>query len=173
MSRPLHFLLIGTALALTGCTSFKETLGLTRHTPDEFVVVGQAPLAIPSEYVLRPPTPGASRPQELPVPVQAEAALIGQLPRAASAPSSAEAALLRQAASDSADPAIRQKIDAEAAEAAARNMPTWKRLIKSAGGVAKPTSTVVDAPAETERLQSHKQSGQPVTGEKTPVFLNN
>ena len=47
-------------LALSGCSDAKEQLGLTRSAPDEFAVVKRAPLAMPPDYTLRPPRPGAA-----------------------------------------------------------------------------------------------------------------
>jgi hypothetical protein len=50
---------------LAGCgDDARKTLGLGKNPPDEFQVVGRAPLSIPPDYSLRPPTPGAARPQE-------------------------------------------------------------------------------------------------------------
>src|SRR5262245_55506087 len=51
-------------LALGACSSAKEKLCVTRKSPDEFAVVKRAPLAMPPDYSLRPPRPGAPRPQE-------------------------------------------------------------------------------------------------------------
>src|SRR5262245_64921196 len=62
-------------LATGGCTSFKETLGLTKQSPDEFKVVSRAPLSMPPDYNLKPPTPGAPRPQEGTPRDQAEASV--------------------------------------------------------------------------------------------------
>ena len=56
--------LIG-ALALSGCTGFKRAIGLDPTMPDEFEVVQRAPLTIPPDFDLRPPKPGAPRPQEV------------------------------------------------------------------------------------------------------------
>jgi hypothetical protein len=39
----------------------KETLGLNRESPDEFVVVSRPPLSVPPEFTLIPPEPGAVR----------------------------------------------------------------------------------------------------------------
>jgi len=47
-----------------GCTDFKKTIGLEPTLPDEFAVESRAPLTIPPDFDLRPPTPGAPRPQE-------------------------------------------------------------------------------------------------------------
>ena len=60
--------------ALTaGCSNTtREALGLTKRSPDEFQVVSNAPLSMPPDYNLRPPTPGAARPQEGTVREQAE-----------------------------------------------------------------------------------------------------
>jgi hypothetical protein len=49
---------------IAGCTDFKKTIGLEPTLPDEFAVESRAPLTIPPDFELRPPQPGASRPQE-------------------------------------------------------------------------------------------------------------
>ena len=49
---------------LAGCSDFKKSIGLEPGMPDEFAVESRAPLTIPPEFDLRPPTPGAPRPQE-------------------------------------------------------------------------------------------------------------
>jgi hypothetical protein len=52
-------------LALTACEGVKQELGLTKQPPDEFAVVAsKAPLVVPPDFTLRPPRPGAPRPQE-------------------------------------------------------------------------------------------------------------
>src|SRR5581483_6553192 len=50
---------------LTGCTGFKQTIGLEPTAPDEFAVESRAPLTVPPEFDLRPPAPGAPRPQDV------------------------------------------------------------------------------------------------------------
>ena len=55
---------LGASLALAGCTDFRRALGMDRVGPDEFMVESRAPLTIPPEFDLRPPQPGALRPQE-------------------------------------------------------------------------------------------------------------
>ena len=45
-----------TALAgLTACDGVRESLGLTRHTPDESLVVARPTLTLPPDFDLRPP----------------------------------------------------------------------------------------------------------------------
>lgn len=48
-----------------------------RDRPDEFAVSRQAPLVIPPDFALTPPTPGAARPQSVPASQQALDALFG------------------------------------------------------------------------------------------------
>src|SRR5436305_15130666 len=52
-------------LLLPGCSGFRQALGMDRVGPDEFAVESRAPLTIPPDYDLRPPQPGAARPQEV------------------------------------------------------------------------------------------------------------
>ena len=52
------------ALLISGCTDLKKAIGLERSTPDEFAVESRAPLTMPPDFNLRPPQPGAARPQE-------------------------------------------------------------------------------------------------------------
>src|ERR1700751_1747437 len=63
-----HTALITLGLAgvslIAGCTDFKRSIGLEPTLPDEFAVESRAPLTIPPDFDLRPPQPGASRPQE-------------------------------------------------------------------------------------------------------------
>ncbi len=52
-------------MLLSGCTGLRRAVGLDQAGPDEFAVESRAPLTIPPDYDLRPPTPGAARPQEV------------------------------------------------------------------------------------------------------------
>jgi hypothetical protein len=155
---------------LGGCgnSSLTRTFGLTRDAPDEFTVVTRAPLSMPPDFALRPPQPGAARPQEQSDRSLAESALV---PEAAlggnpAGVSPGQAALVRDAGGGA--PAdIRQRIDQEA------------RLDTSDDGFIdrllywrKPDSqkAVVDAGQEAKRLRDNSALGQsPVTGD-TPVI---
>jgi hypothetical protein len=53
-------------LLVSGCSDFRRAIGMDRSMPDEFAVESRAPLTIPPDYDLRPPQPGAPRPQETP-----------------------------------------------------------------------------------------------------------
>ncbi len=50
---------------LSGCSSLRQAIGMDQAGPDEFAVESRAPLTIPPEFDLRPPQPGAPRPQEV------------------------------------------------------------------------------------------------------------
>ena len=52
-------------LALPGCSDFRAIMGMDRTGPDEFAVESRAPLLIPPDFNLRPPQPGATRPNEV------------------------------------------------------------------------------------------------------------
>jgi hypothetical protein len=66
---------VAATLALAGCTAFKQAVGLEPTMPDEFAVESNPPLVIPPEFNLRPPAPGAPRPQDESVSKQAEAVI--------------------------------------------------------------------------------------------------
>jgi Protein of unknown function (DUF3035) len=95
--------------AVAGCQTTRQALGLTKVAPDEFRVVTKAPLVVPPDYSLRPPSPGEPRPQELQPESQARQALLGQ--RAAEERSEGEKLLATKAGADTADPMIRYVVD--------------------------------------------------------------
>ena len=99
------------AVGLAGCESTRQALGMTKVVPDEFRVVTKAPLVVPPDYALRPPSPGEPRPQELQPESQARVALMGQ--REAEQRSDGEKLLVAKAGADKADPLIRYVIDDE------------------------------------------------------------
>ena len=80
------------------CENVKDQLGLNKSSPDEFAVLTRAPLSLPPDYRLRPPEPGAARPQETSVQDQVKAALYNATPSASSTTATAgENALLAAA----------------------------------------------------------------------------
>jgi Protein of unknown function (DUF3035) len=60
---------------LSGCTDFKRVVGLEQVAPDEFAVESRAPLTMPPDFDLRPPHPGAPRPQEVSTATKAREAI--------------------------------------------------------------------------------------------------
>lgn len=159
------------ALLLSACGGVKKELGLTRSAPDEFAVVKRAPLEMPPEFSLRPPQPGAPRPQEQGAEEQARAIVFGEAVTAQEKadPASAESLLLQQTGADQADPNIRTIVDRETAALEPRQKPVAERLLgwtrsKQEEGPA----TVVDAAAEAQRLKQNAEEGKSVTEGETP-----
>jgi hypothetical protein len=110
---------IAACLAIAGCgDNLSRTIGLTRDAPDEFTVTTRAPLSMPPDFDVRPPRPGASRPQEAALSTQAEAALVPQTALAEPAPLGSGTSPGEQALDAQAGPAapadIRRKVDADA-----------------------------------------------------------
>ncbi|GGB65297.1 DUF3035 domain-containing protein [Blastomonas aquatica] len=71
-------LIAGVTLAAATLSACGSSGGVfNRDRPDEFAVSRQAPLVIPPDFALTPPTPGAARPQSVPASQQALDALFG------------------------------------------------------------------------------------------------
>lgn len=167
-------LIVGLAVfAMTGCTDARRAIGLEKSAPDEFQVVSRAPLTLPPDYSLRPPQPGAPRPQERSVQDTARSAVTGYLssgpgarsPRASSA---GESALLTRAGSAQANPDIRELVGREAGELAEADRTFVDRLVFWR----KPQdlSPVVDAPKEAQRIRENQALGRPVSDGDTPTI---
>jgi DUF3035 family protein len=60
---------------MSGCSDFKQMVGIEKTSPDEFAVESRAPLTIPPDFDLRPPAPGAGRPQEVSAASKAKTAI--------------------------------------------------------------------------------------------------
>lgn len=155
---------------LTACgTDVQEELGLKRKPPDEFAVVKRAPLAMPPDYSLRPPRPGAPRPQEQTTSEQAKQTVFrSEQQNKTLTRTDGESVLLHHAGSSAADPNIRAKVDSETAKLHDRNKPVAEKLLGIGGDRDKPSATVVDAEAEAERLKKNAEEGKPVTEGQTP-----
>jgi len=147
-------------LTVSACSSTKETLGLNRQSPDEFAVVKRAPLSLPPNYALRPPEPGAPRPQEQATSDQAANVVFNGGAQTKSKPVSrnaAENALLTQAGANEVDPDIRRKVDQETATQTDKNKPVIDKLL-SIGSKDEVPAEVLDAQEEAERLKTQKSS---------------
>lgn len=103
--------LILAGTALSACESTKASLGLNKVVPDEFRVVTKAPLVVPPDYALRPPSPGEPRPQELQPESAARQALLGQQDSVNR--SAGETLFVKKVGGDAADPLARYVVDDE------------------------------------------------------------
>ena len=112
-------LLCGAALALSGCQSLRESAGLTKKSPDEFAVTTKAPLVIPPDFALRPPTPGAAPTNQVDPTDAAQTALFNSSDPATVAAgmkgnfSTGEKMLLATAGAANADPGVRQQLQSD------------------------------------------------------------
>ena len=168
---------VGVVLSLGGCGGkVRQALGMTKHSPDEFLTVAHAPLTLPPDNTLRPPEPGATRPQEGTASEQAQTALLANNGGAGtsfsdgggSAQSAGEAALLQNAGAAGIDPGIRAEIDTETAAQMERDQTLISRLVF--WRTPEPYGTVVDPVAESKRLQENQALGKPVTEGETPII---
>lgn len=163
--------LCAASFVLAGCSGAKEQLGLEKQVPDEFAVVKRAPLALPPNYTLRPPRPGAQRPQEQSTDDIARQTIFGEETtetegNVVPAGTSADTLLLQQAGSNRADPSIRAKIDAELEIQAEDNRPVAEKLL-GLGSDQQP-ARVVNAKEESARIRSNVETGKSVTEGETP-----
>jgi hypothetical protein len=167
-SRVRALILVPVALVLlAGCEDTKRSLGLGKQPPDEFQVVRRAPLVVPPDYGLRPPQPGAARPQESIPREEAQSILFGDVSALASgSPGLTE--LLTQAGVEQADPQIRQLINEEnailAGDRSFTEMLVFWREPDEPG-------VVVDAAAEAQRLNENAAVGAPPTAGETPIIV--
>ena len=158
------------ALGLAACSGdeLTRTFGLSRDAPDEFRVTTRAPLSMPPDFTLRPPRPGAVRPQEMTQEQAAEAALAPETvmarPDVGSTPG--QQALV-DAAGRPAPADIRARVDNEAA-LDTPSRPFTDRLLFWRSPP--PAGTQVDAERESARLRQNAALGQsPETGD-TPII---
>ncbi|MGB1027184.1 MAG: DUF3035 domain-containing protein [Rhodospirillaceae bacterium] len=153
-----------------------KSLGMGKQSPDEFQVVTRAPLALPPDFNLRPPSPGAPRPQEASPRAGAQAALLGTDPLNApllggpsGTPNSAgESALLSAAGTERAIPDIRSVVERETSVLASESDSFTDTLVfwrepESFG-------TAVDPAAETRRIQENQALGRSVSTGRTPTI---
>ncbi len=180
---------LGATLLLGGCGDVRQGLGFEKKAPDEFAVVSRAPLSLPPDYTLRPPQPGAPRPNAISPRVRAEQALLqdedtgsaymiqgstmvlaNQVSPTANLPrgeSLGTAALLAQAGALTATPGVRQSVDAETERLMRQQRDPLRRLMFWRDD---PEGTIVDPAAERARIQGNLAAGRPVTAGETPMI---
>ena len=161
-------------LVVSACDTLREQIA-PPSAPDEFSVMRRAPLERPPENYtdvskLPAPVVGMARPQELAPIKEAEKVLMGDVTEADDSNGSNVAInnLLSKAGADEADPTIRYTIEAEHQALQKKELATIDRLIGKVTNKS-PSATVVDAPAEFERLKKNRAEGKPVTEGKTPT----
>ena len=151
-------------LALAGCgPDTARNLGFTRDAPDEFQVTTRAPLSVPPRLGDLPtPTPGAPRPQE-----NRSAAAILAPGAVASAPSSAERALVARAGGP-VDDGIRRQVDQETLRLDQPPQTVVDRLMF--WQAPPPAGISVDPSRESQRLRENAALGRETTEGDTPII---
>ncbi len=165
---------LGCAVLLAGCGGSggaSRFFGLTRVSPNEFSVTTQPPLSMPPDFGLRPPQPGAPRPQSVSERTAAEAALAPQtalgLPTAGMSPG--QAALL-QAAGPPAPSDIRQQIAADNHKAV---QPSFVDQLMFWRSNTPPPGVAVDPAKEAQRIRANQALGRPMDTGNTPIIQRN
>lgn len=145
--------------------------------PDEFAVVTRAPLSLPPDFDLRPPRPGAARPNESSPRDDAQTELLRNLGNRGGRSStkksipdnftSGEAALLKRAEALNVDPKIRELVARDSgliieSDTLVDTLVFWKSK--------KPAQTLVDPKREAERLRGNAALGKPATTGTTPII---
>ncbi|MGQ0664049.1 MAG: DUF3035 domain-containing protein [Pseudomonadota bacterium] len=166
-------LVVALGFGLSGCGDARKALGWDKATPDEFRIVSRAPLSLPPDYALRPPQPGAPRPQEATAPESARQSILGAgrarspVPAATRvADSPGLAAILTRAGAGRADPGIRQIVDREATALAEAERTFLDQLIF--WREADEPGEVVDAAREAQRLRENTALGRSLGEGNTP-----
>lgn len=170
--------LMTATLLLTGCDKTRNVIGLDKQAPDEFAVVARAPLSLPPEYGLRPPSPGAQRPQEKTVQKQARKVLLRnsrvstvdaiRAAKASGKVSTGEAAILSRAGALNSDPSIRRTVNlestamADADESLLDKVFFWQDIPKP--------GSIVDPGKESRRIREARALGDAVHKGEVPVI---
>lgn len=163
-------------LSLSACGEVKQKLGFTREAPDEFTVLQRAPLSVPPDFALRPPEPGAVRPQEGSEKDRARDALLGRTaknPRvyareleANSSLSQGEKTVLTRAGANEAEANIRDTVDRETSTLAKEMQSFTDYLVfwedRSYQG------TAVDPVKESQRIRENMALGRSLSEGEPP-----
>ena len=168
--KPLLFTL-ALALMLPGCQSVKKELGVGRQSPDEFMVVKRAPLTLPPDYALRPPS-NDSAPPASEAANQAKAALLGTSGSSADK-GTAEEALLGKMGAQNPAPDIRDTINRENGYIALKNRTLVDKLVfwdDKPPSDEKTPASIVNAQQEAERLKKNQAEGKPANAGDVPVI---
>jgi len=164
---------LGLAAGAAGCSSIRESVGMSKNPPDEFRVVSREPLTMPPEFELRPPEPGADRPSRRSARDRAQQTVFGgDRPddgyTGASGLSDGEKAFLTKAGAQDARPDIREIVARESDKLEAANEGLVERLVF--WQEPRPAGKIVDPEKEAERLRENVALGKGVLDGETPTI---
>lgn len=158
---------------LAGCESAKTAFGGGKNAPDEFVVYKRPPLSLPPEYGLRPPQPGADRPQKVSPIDEARTAILGKSRAAArqrpqdGGASPGLQALIARTGGDKTEPDIRRIVNRESSVLAEEDEIFVNKLIFWVDDKNQP-GAVIDPKKEQQRIMSNQALGKPINEGQTP-----
>jgi len=172
------FTILAAALLLSGCEGAKRALGKTKDAPDEFAVYQRAPLSLPPEYGLKPPTPGAERPQAVNPRDRAVQALGTQQQQAqprqvgstddTSRLSPGERSVLQLTGATNADPSIRLQVAKETSVLAQESITITDKI--AFWQSPSQFGTTVDASKEAKRIRENQALGKPLNQGEVPTI---
>jgi hypothetical protein len=171
------FVALLAALSLSGCSDARRAMGWDKSPPDEFAVVSRAPLSQPPDFTVRPPMPGAPRPQEGTSRDMARNVLVPGRPLGSSSltgntfagRSQGEQTLLKKAGAGDAPSDIRRKVNEEttslieADKSFTDDILFWQKKT--------PPGEAVDAGKEQRRLQENASLGKSTTDGNSPQIV--
>ena len=153
-----------------GCSmdSTRDALGMGKQSPDEYLIVEGAPLSVPPDYELRPPSASDLEATYADLRERAERILLGSGNGNDDPISESEVAFLTEAGALNADATIRRTIDVESGAGVIENdlliddLMFWSEQ--------EGTGFIIDPVAEAERLRRNALSGLPVTYGASPTI---
>lgn len=168
--------LIFALLVAAGCEQTRDVLGLNKSAPDEFAVYRRAPLSLPPDYGLAPPSPGAARQQQVDTRNQAQQVIDsisgapagGQPATGTPTVSPGLRALLDKTGALDADPNIRGVINRETSILAEEDQTFTERIMF--WGTPNVYGSVVDPANEARRIQENQALGRPITEGQVPTI---
>jgi len=164
-------LMVVAVTALSGCDSARKALTQTKAAPDEFSVYTRAPLNMPPDYGLRPPSDGKTdEAGAVSTREQARRVLLGSPTtptQQITAATPGTSVLLAMAGAGQVEPGIRDLVDRETSAYAKEDIRFMESLLY--GDQANGTGTVVDPLVEAKRIQETQALGQPINEGETPM----
>jgi len=153
------------AFGLAGCSGFKDSIGASKQMPDETAIATRAPLVVPATFELKPPQPGAPRPQDSDTAAAAQRVL-GGAPKSTPA-SEGEKALLAATGAAKADPSVRTELGQEIREA--RKRKSYSDTVLFWRGTKEDPGTPLNPGEEAQRV-STMTAAKPLPEQETPVI---
>ncbi len=155
-------LVFGALSLLAACGgTIQQKLGLERRVPDEFQVVRRAPLTLPPDFTLRPPTPGQPATRN-DTSLAAREILVGRTSATPASGSPGERALVA-AVKVEAEPDIRRKLVEDYGDLVDLDEDSFLFILDFQRDQFVPTGTVIDPAEEAEKLRAEGRARRVVT----------